>query len=56
MKNEWISQRFVEYFPKKNKILPPPPVPEKIAYFLKFASGRLQDGWFISQARISICR
>ena len=24
MKNEWISQRFVEYFPKKNKILPPP--------------------------------
>ena len=23
MKNEWISQRFVEYFPKKNKILPP---------------------------------
>ena len=34
----------------------PPPVPEKFAYFLKFASGRLQDGWFISQARISICR
>ena len=28
----------------------------KIAYFLKFASGRLQDAWFISQARISICR
>ena len=24
MKNEWISQRGVEYFPKKNKILPPP--------------------------------
>ena len=26
MKNEWISQRFVEYFPKKNKILAPPGV------------------------------